>query len=163
MIFANTPNNLIMNLNFLFIPDLSEVLMVYKNRGPFPYSYNGIGGKFDPKDKVVEDKFTNVKLSAIREIKEETNYEIPFDQLKWITTVILPEENNKSEKHNKLQELWVYCGIVEKSSIKQMEDEILRWMKVRDLVSTHSNNSGLAGHGNIQYFINLSRHYFISK
>jgi len=138
---------------YLFNPDLSEVLFVHKNRGPFPGKLNGVGGKFDrEKDTYaggVFTPFTMMNACARREIMEETGALLDESQLHLLLKETFFDE------HQFGAELWIYCGIVEKDSILQLEDEKQVWYRVISVFNPQ-NGKDLAGNGNIPYHIRLS-------
>lgn len=152
-----------MNVSFLFTPDLTEVLMVNKNRGPYPNRLNGVGGKFDEDldGQFTDNPLTRNTLSAWREICEETLANLRLSQIDWLATEIFPPGNQPPWGDGECIELWVFCSIVEKSHIVQVEDEPLVWVKVNDILKIPPNENifsqyRLAGSGNIPYFINLA-------
>lgn len=147
----------IYNVNFLFTEDLSEVLMIHKNRGPYPDTINGVGGKYEcEKDfEWSNSTINNITHSSIREIQEETSVtsEIP---LHFVLCEIFPQGNVTPWNANNITELWVFCGIVDKNEVSQTEDEILEWYKTDDIISSSVCDESIAGNGNVPYFVNLS-------
>jgi len=58
-------------LGYILSPDREEVLMVHRNRNPADYhfgKYNGLGGKLEPGEDIVE--------GMKRELREEANIEV---------------------------------------------------------------------------------------
>jgi len=138
---------------YLFNPDLSEVLFVRKNRGPFPGKLNGVGGKLDlTKDGYaggIAHDFTFMNACARREIMEETGVIIDSSELNLLVKETFYDE------HQYGAELWVYCGIVKKDSVLQLEDEKQIWYRVISVFNPQ-NHKDLAGNGNIPYHIKLA-------
>lgn len=69
-------------LTFIFSRDKKYVLLIYKNDGPIRHQLNGVGGK-------IESNEYDYKLSALREVYEETGERILIDRIfpyKIITT-----------------------------------------------------------------------------
>lgn len=150
---------LIMTVNFLFTEGMEELLLVKKNRGPYPNHFNGVGGKFDRKLDVLkgDGKYLNMKRSANREIREEAKINIPVERLHWLVTEIFPEGKTAPWGIDGRVELWVFYAIVDKAQVQQMEDEKLSWFKVERLKEIENQ---LAGDGNVPYFIDLAfKHY----
>ena len=151
----------IMSVCFLFTPDIEEVLMIHKLRGPYPETWNGVGGKFNMElDNISNDPRINMKACAKREIFEETSLDIDTSLLCWIVTETFPPgEQPPWGTKGKPLELWVYCAVVDKDTIKQVENETLKWFDIDELLNDKVYDETLAGSGNIPYFINLSKIY----
>lgn len=148
---------LIMTVNFLFTPDYREVLMIHKDHGPYPDSLNGVGGKYeDEKDSISNDPVLNAKLSAKREIFEETEANILVNDLQWLVTERFPPGECPPWGDDREIELWVFCAIIRKSQVRQVERERLEWVKTSSLLSMLPTDETLAGSGNIPYFIRIA-------
>lgn len=148
----------IYNVNFLFTADLSEVLMIHKNRGPYPNTINGVGGKYDSTLDHIYGGFEqlNVKHSASREIQEEASSIIRDEDLYFVLCEIFPDGDITPWNPDHFTELWVFCGIVNKDEVSQKEDEKLEWFKTEDIISSSVRNESIAGNGNVPYFVNLA-------
>jgi ADP-ribose pyrophosphatase YjhB (NUDIX family) len=123
------------NLVFLFNRQLTKVLLMKKYKGPYPVTYNGVGGKTEAGE--------SAKHGAIRETKEETGVDIKRN-IKWLLSCQFPGHVYLS----------VYCAIVDEDAPKQMEAEPIAWYKIRDVFRDHV--TPLAGEGNVKYFIEAS-------
>jgi len=146
-----------MSVVFLFNQTLTSVLMVTKNRGPYPGALNGVGGKYDEvNDWVTPCPTLNMGYCAQREVSEETSFTPDLDDLCLLVTEIFPPGGSPPWGRDIWIELWVYCGVVDENSIKQTEDEQLSWMPTTKLLEKLPTDRTLAGSGNIPYFINLA-------
>lgn len=127
---------------FVFNPSYEKVLMQFKNRGPFPYTWNAVGGKIW-KDETPRE-------GAIRELREETD----LTYLKSNLVVKLSFDCCfDGREYIEESELYVYYTSSVESRVKQKEDEELRWFKVKNIMKM--NEKLLAGDGNIKYFMRL--------
>lgn len=126
-------------VSFIFTNDLSKVLLLLKNRGPYPGLLNGVGGH-------VEDDETPI-VAARREIQEETGTNDLLEMWEWMLTeyFIISEVV-----------LHVSYGILQRGAdFTQIEDEPLAWYDVDWVLSADANE--FAGQGNVQYFIRMAR------
>lgn len=123
-----------MNYTLIVVLDTTKqyALLMQKNRGPYPGMLNYPGGKIETSDKTY-------MAAAIRELKEETGIE--RDTLNPLVTCIFPSGNILHV---------FYCITRNIEEPKQIEDEILMWHNVSDILDV--NNPALAGEGNLAYF-----------
>lgn len=124
---------------FIFSHDLEKILMIRKTKGPYPGCLNGVGGK-------IEDSDRNGYTAALREVKEETGIELR--DMKCLRYEMKIEYTTGTE-------LYVFYAVLKEGvHEKQMEEEILEWHLVKDMLNVQDKI--LAGDGNIPYFINYA-------
>lgn len=155
--FTDFMKPLVMTVNFIFTPDLKKVRMIYKNRGPYPDTWNGVGGKWEESDRISDNIVENLRYSAWREISEETGVEMDIQRLYWVATEIFPPGHQPPWGDNRSIELWVFTGIMEESAPKQIEDEVQKWIPIEEIFDQRVANLTYAGDGNVPYHINISR------
>lgn len=121
---------------FLFNQDLSKCLFIEKNRGFEDHigKFNGVGGKVDPEDQ-------NEYYGAVREIKEETGVDT-FGTLKFLLKCNFWEGT----------ELSVYYDVVNQEEVKQIEDETLVWVTVKEILNEKVSSEQYAGMGSALFF-----------
>ena len=126
----------------VFSPDLKEILLQWKAKGPYPNAWNIPGGKVEPTD-------ISAWSAARRELFEETGLMEKFQKrLIHLLNIQLWNDVNLY--------VWV-CVVKDKSFVKQKEDEPLSWNPVDDFLSQPVTYPAYAGEGNLQYIINLAR------
>lgn len=125
-------------LILIFNEDYDNILLMYKIKGPFPNTWNGVGGK-------IENSDNNPMEGALREVKEEIGLDANhFNVFKELLILKFPDD----------VELNVFYGTVKNNTRAiQMEDEEIAWFNVEDLFDVRDNE--LAGYGNLPYFINM--------
>lgn len=129
-------------LVFIFSQNMNEVLMMHKTKGPYPGCLNGVGGK-------IEDTDLNIFAAAYREIEEETG-------LSWLNGDIESLYHLVTEIFPGGTELNVfYTKITDPKRARQMEEEKIEWFDASNLLDV--KKSGIAGEGNIPYFLHYSR------
>ena len=103
------------NVCFLFNTTKDEVLLLKRSRFPMQGMWTGVGGKTN----LMED----INLSCIREIKEETNFNIDNVVLKGVIKTILDETNTSWL-------LFVYTSITKEKDFHKCDEGELKWIPV---------------------------------
>ena len=138
-----------MCLCFGFTPDLKNVLMVDKTKGPdVALGLNGVGGKLEP----CEPSETGMR----REWSEETNTDI--EHLLYLQTMIFSDGSIVEVFGAVLSE-----DAVEAIPRKNDVGEQLLWMNAEDVLQATVRDSAYAGYGNVPYFVGIAREAIISS
>ena len=119
----------------VFDQSKKHVLLMQKNRGPYPGCWNCPGGHVE--------RYELYEACAKRELLEETG--IFRSKLDWLLSVDLPNSVTLSV---------YYTRLLEGEQFQQIEDEPLMWFDVKDLLNVTDNR--LAGDGNLPYFIHYA-------
>ncbi len=122
----------------LFNEDMSKILLIKRKKKPYIGLYNGIGGKIEGDESVLE--------CCIRETMEEVN--VSLFNPKLLVTHIYPE--NDMLKQNSNIELNVLYDIIKESNFEENEEGIFEWLNVDFVLDT--NNKLIAGYGNVGLF-----------
>jgi 8-oxo-dGTP pyrophosphatase MutT (NUDIX family) len=126
-------------LLFIFDEPLNQVLLVNKNRGPYPNCLNGVGGKLELSDP-------SPTHGALRELREETG--ITREQLLKFNPLVTLNFPSGTELH-------VFYGVLKSGfNFTQIEDEPLGWFPLSDTLNV--SDTRFAGEGKVPYFINAS-------
>lgn len=139
-------------VNLIFNSDGSKVLLQLKDRSKFKGCFNGIGGKIENGEYA--------KVSAVREIKEESNIILDTSDLEWLGTLQIPYDCSDNAEKHQMCTLYFYSAKIDNEEVHKPDDatEILQWFKVKELLGPKTMISPrLAGNGNLEYFINLGR------
>ncbi len=120
-------------VTFIISRDLKEVLLLYKFWGPFPNKYNGVGGKIEENENLLD--------SAIRECWEETGLLLQAEEIEFLMQIVFPYG----------VELNVFYVVVDKFEPTNSEEGILKWLPVE--FALDFNNPHVAGDGNVAYFL----------
>lgn len=123
------------SLVFLFNKDLSKVLLVHKLRSIYSGKLNGVGGKKDFSDY-------SMLRCAVRETKEETGCNMS-GRLDFLVRSQYPSGID----------LYVYYGVVNESEVSQVEDEVLEWFDVSEVLRHKVTDYRYAGEGNVQHYV----------
>lgn len=137
-------------VNLIFNSDGSKVLLQLKDRSKFKGCFNGIGGKIEDGEYA--------KVSAIREIKEESNIILDTSDLEWLGTLQIPYDCSDNAERHQMCTLYFYGAKIDNEEVHKPDDatEILQWFKIKELLGPKTMISPrLAGNGNLEYFINL--------
>lgn len=123
---------------FIFNKSKDKVLLMKRKKQPYIGKYNGIGGKIEGSEAVIE--------CCIRETFEETG--ILITKPKHLVTYIYPET---LEFANNEIELNVFYDSIDEVSIEENEEGSFNW---KDLAFAEDfENRELAGHANIALFV----------
>lgn len=121
-------------LVLLFDNSKQNVVMMLKNRGPYPGALNFVGGKVEANEPIWK--------AAIRETLEETQIRIPRHKMVYMLTLTL------------------YTGVVlhvfysllyDGQTFTQVEDEELQWVATTRVLNS-VNDRSIAGEGNNAFF-----------
>lgn len=137
-------------VNLIFNSDGSKVLLQLKDRSKFKGCFNGIGGKIEDGEYA--------KVSAIREIKEESNIILDTSDLEWLGTLQIPYDCSDNAERHQMCTLYFYGAKIDNEEVHKPDDatEILQWFKIKELLGPKTMISPrLAGNGDLEYFINL--------
>lgn len=134
-------------LGIVFNNELSRVLLLETNHGPYPNHINGIGGKIEITD-------TGALGCMIREAEEELERPISMNHLEvidifWLQTVKFPSGVI-------LHVYAVVAKVYQYETYSTPEGELM-WFPVDHDIVCDVRNSQLAGEGNVAYFINAGR------
>lgn len=121
----------------LFNKNYDKVLLVKRNKKPYPNCWNGIGGKIEQNESVID--------ATIRECQEETN--INLKHPKQLLTIRYPQNNPL----NSNVELHVMYDIVEETPIKDNEEGHYEWKNIDFVMNI--NNQEIAGFSNLNQFV----------
>lgn len=114
-------NNLIIgNVTFIFDKERTKVLLLKRAKEPMKGCWTGVGGKTSFEE--------DLHLSALREIKEETNLEAENLKLKGILKTILKDLNSSWI-------LFIYTADSSYSNENQVisDEGILKWVDIKDI------------------------------
>ena len=121
----------------LFTKDYKKVLLVKRNKKPYPICWNGIGGKLEEGE--------TAEQAAIRECLEETGIKIENPRL--LVTYIYPENNPV----NSGTILNVVYDTTDEVIVQENYEGIYEW-KDMDFVMD-SNSREIAGYSNLCQFV----------
>ena len=121
----------------LFTKDYKKVLLVKRNKKPYPNCWNGIGGKLEEGE--------TAEQAAIRECLEETGIKIENPRL--LVTYIYPENNPV----NSGTILNVVYDTTDEVIVQENYEGIYEW-KDMDFVMD-SNSREIAGYSNLCQFV----------
>ena len=121
----------------LFTKDYKKVLLVKRNKKPYPNCWNGIGGKLEEGE--------TAEQAAIRECLEETGIKIENPRL--LVTYIYPENNPV----NSGTILNVVYDTTDEVIVQENYEGIYEW-KNMDFVMD-SNSREIAGYSNLCQFV----------
>ena len=121
----------------LFTKDYKKVLLVKRNKNPYPNCWNGIGGKLEEGE--------TAEQAAIRECLEETGIKIENPRL--LVTYIYPENNPV----NSGTILNVVYDTTDEVIVQENYEGIYEW-KDMDFVMD-SNSREIAGYSNLCQFV----------
>ncbi len=121
----------------VFSKDTKEVLLVKRNKKPYKGCWNGIGGKIEEGETVLE--------ASIRECREETN--IDLINPRHLVTYTYPESNPV----NSGTVLNVVYDFVDKQEVFDNEEGTYEWKDIS--FAMDSNDTSIAGYSNLCQFI----------
>lgn len=121
------------SLCFIFNIEMDKVLLMFKKKGCFPLTWNGVGGKIESTD-------ISPQHGLFREIREE----IDMGAIHNLTNILNVEFPNKDI-------LYVYYITTENDNISAKEDEPIKWFDVADILN--APDCFLSGAGDMPYFI----------
>lgn len=121
----------------LFNKNYDKVLLVKRNKKPYPNCWNGIGGKIEQNESIID--------ATIRECQEETN--INLKNPKQLLTLRYPQNNPL----NSNVELHIMYDIVEETPLKDNEEGHYEWKNIDFVMDI--NNQEIAGLSNLNQFV----------
>lgn len=121
----------------LFDKCYDKVLLVKRNKKPYPNCWNGIGGKIEKNETVIE--------ATIRECQEETNIKLINPKL--LVTLRYPQNNPL----NSNIELNVMYDNVDEVLISDNEEGHYEWKNINFVMDI--NNKQIAGLSNLNQFV----------
>lgn len=121
----------------LFDKCYDKVLLVKRNKKPYPNCWNGIGGKIEKNETVIE--------ATIRECQEETNIKLINPKL--LVTLRYPKNNPL----NSNIELNVMYDTVDEVFIPDNEEGHYEWKNINFVMDI--NNKQIAGLSNLNQFV----------
>lgn len=121
----------------LFNKNYDKVLLVKRNKKPYPNCWNGIGGKIEQNESVID--------ATIRECQEEAN--INLKNPKQLLTLRYPQNNPL----NSNVELHIMYDIVEETPLKDNEEGHYEWKNIDFVMDI--NNQEIAGLSNLNQFV----------
>ena len=124
-------------LLLLFTKDFKKVLLIKRKKKPFANLYNGIGGKIEPNETVID--------ATIRECMEEV--EIKIQDPKLLITSIYPKSINSVDE----KEMSVLYDVVDEVDIKENDEGSFEWKDIN--FALDFNNKQIAGLSNLAQFI----------
>lgn len=124
-------------LLLLFTKNFEKVLLIKRNKNPYANLYNGIGGKIEKNETVIE--------ATIRECKEETN--ICISNPKLLVTCTYPKSINSEEE----KEMAVLYDFVDEVDVKENYEGSFEWKNID--FALDFNNKQIAGLSNLAQFI----------
>ena len=124
-------------LLLLFTKNYNKVLLLKRNKKPYANLYNGIGGKIEQNESVIE--------ATIRECKEETNILISSPKL--LVTCIYPKSVNSDEE----KEMSVLYDCVDEINVLENYEGVFEWKDIN--FALDFNNKQIAGLSNLAQFI----------
>ncbi len=130
-----------MNKNYvvimLFNKQGNKILLVKRNKKPYPNCWNGIGGKIEENETPIE--------AAKRECKEETN--ICLNNPKLLVTYQYPESNIRNSNTT----LNVLYDFVEEVNVKDNEEGHYEWKNIDFVMDIYHKE--IAGLSNLNQFV----------
>lgn len=124
-------------LLLLFTRDFKNLLLIKRNKEPYANLYNGIGGKIENNETVIE--------ATIRECKEETN--IHISEPKLLVTCTYPKSINSDID----KEMAVLYDVVDQVDVKETYEGSFEWKEIA--FALDFNNRQIAGLSNLAQFI----------
>lgn len=121
----------------LFTKDYKKVLLVKRNKKPYPNCWNGIGGKLEENETALQ--------AATRECFEETG--IKLENPKLLVTYVYPEENPV----NSGTILNVVYDTTDEVYVKENYEGIYEWKPIEFVMD--SNSREIAGYSNLCQFV----------
>lgn len=129
-------------VGFIFNPSLKKVLMLYRNKMPYQYHWNGIGGRIE---------LGEIPINAFyRELYEESGiYKNELDRVKELATITLP---------NGIVLATFYGVLAYEPRILEMESAkgSLAWLCMYEHDLLNVANQQLAGDGSVPYLIQFA-------
>lgn len=124
-------------LLLLFTKDYKKILLIKRNKKPYANLYNGIGGKIENNESVLD--------ATIRECLEETGIRISTPKL--LVTCIYPQSINSTEE----KEMAVLYDTVNEVEVPENYEGIYEWKNTE--FALDFNNKQIAGLANLSQFI----------
>lgn len=124
-------------LLLLFTKDYKKILLIKRNKKPYANLYNGIGGKIENNESVVD--------ATIRECFEETGIKISNPKL--LVTCIYPQSINSVEE----KEMAVLYDFANEVDVPENYEGIYEWKNIE--FALDFNNKQIAGLSNLSQFI----------
>lgn len=134
---------------FLFAPDGNSVLLQTKNRTSFAGKLNGVGGKLEPDE--------TMPACARREILEETGVDVPESKLVPVAVTVL-NEDCAVDDHASRCVLHFFAAVVDPRDVRPPRNatEPVAFYDTGSVLTTPVLNPTMAGHGDVQYMVNLA-------
>lgn len=122
---------------FLFSKDKKKVLLVKRTKNPFKNCWNGIGGKIENNETVIE--------AAIRECKEETKIELKTPKL--FVTYKYPPNNTVNSNTN----LNILYDFIDECQVPDNIEGHYEWKTIE--FASDFNSKEIAGFSNLGQII----------
>ncbi|XMB67651.1 NUDIX domain-containing protein [Mycoplasmatota bacterium zrk1] len=126
-------------LGMVFDPSREHLLMIKRHINPYQGKINGIGGKVDKDENPTE--------AMVRELKEETNYDLDkLSTFEFIMTVNFKEDNSK---------LHVFYMKTKKKypiEIRYSHEGTFNWYNIKKHNLFDAQDDNIAGEGSIAFF-----------
>lgn len=129
-------------VGFIFNPSLEKVLMLFRNKMPYQFHWNGIGGRME---------LGEIPINAFyRELHDESGiYKSELDRVKELATISLP---------NGIVLATFYGVLSYEPTILEMESVkgSLSWLCIHESDLLNVTNQQLAGDGSVPYLIQFA-------